>query len=142
MTGFEAQARVDVDATPERVWQALTDPDEIAQYMFGSRVETDWQPGSPITWSGEYDGRPYQDKGEVLEAVPGKRLAVTHYSALGGDADVPENYHTVRYELVATGNGTTLTLTQDGSTSEEQAHQFSRNWQGMLDGLRQVVERG
>jgi uncharacterized protein YndB with AHSA1/START domain len=142
MTGFEAQARGDVDATPERVWQALTDPDEIAQYMFGSRVETDWQPGSPITWSGEYDGRPYQDKGEVLEAVPGKRLAVTHYSALGGDADLPENYHTVRYELAATGSGTTLTLTQDGSTSEEQARQFSRNWQGMLDGLRQVVERG
>jgi uncharacterized protein YndB with AHSA1/START domain len=137
-----APARVAVAATPERVWQALTDPDEIAQYMFGSRVETDWQPGSPITWSGEYDGRPYQDKGEVLEAVPGKRLAVTHYSALGGDADLPENYHTVRYELAATGSGTTLTLTQDGSTSEEQARQFSRNWQGMLDGLRQVVERG
>lgn len=142
MTGFVAHARVDVDAPPERVWEALTDPEEIAQYMMGSRVETDWQPGSPITWSGEYDGRPYQDKGEVLEAVPGERLAVTHYSALGGDADVPENYHTIRYELAASGDGTTLTLTQDGNTSEEQARQFSRNWQGMLDGLKQTVERG
>ena len=68
MTGFVAHARVDVDAPPERVWEALTDPEEIAQYMMGSRVETDWRPGSPITWSGEYDGRPYQDKGEVFEA--------------------------------------------------------------------------
>ncbi len=140
MTGLEAHAAVDVSAPPERVWQALTDPAEIAQYMMGSRVESDWRPGSPITWSGEVQGRPYQDRGEVLEVEPGRRLAVTHWSPLTGEEDVPENYHTIRYDLAPTDGGTTLTLRQDGCDSEEQARQFSANWQGMLEGLKQVAE--
>jgi len=42
MAGFEATARTEVAAPPERVWTAMTDPDQVAQYMMGSRVETDW----------------------------------------------------------------------------------------------------
>jgi uncharacterized protein YndB with AHSA1/START domain len=124
------------------VWQALTDPDEIARYMMGSRVETTWEPGSPITWSGEWQGRPYQDRGEVLEAEPARRLSVTHWSPLTGEDDAPENYHTVRYELAPADGGTRVVLDQDGCTSRDQAEQFSRNWQGMLDGLKRVVETG
>ena len=140
MTGLEAHAAVDVSAPAERVWQALTDPAEIARYMMGSRVETDWRPGSPITWSGEMQGRSYQDRGEVLEVEPGRRLTVTHWSPLGGEEDAPENYHTIRYELAPTDGGTRLTLSQDGCDSEDQAREFSQNWQGMLEGLKQVAE--
>ena len=142
MTGHVATARTEVAATPDRVWQAMTDPDQIAEYMMGSRVDTDWQVGSPITWSGEFDGKPYQDKGEVLEVQPGKVLEVTHYSPLMGEEDRPESYHRVRYELSGTGDGTVVALTQDGCDSEEQAQQFSQNWQGMLDGLKKVAESG
>jgi len=142
MTGFEAVARSEIAASPERVWNAMTEPDQVAQYMMGSRVEIDWKSGSPITWSGEWEGKPYQDKGEVLAAVPGRLLEVTHYSPLTGDEDVPESYHTLRYELCRGGSGTAVTLTQDGCNSEEQAKQFSQNWQGMLDGLKKVAEGG
>ena len=78
----------------------------------------------------------------MLEAEPGSRLVLTHFSPLMGGDDVPENYHTLRYELSDSGVGTSLSLTQDNNSSEEQAAQFSKNWQGMLDGLKQVVERG
>jgi uncharacterized protein YndB with AHSA1/START domain len=140
MTGYEVTASVDVEAAPDRVWAALTDPDQIAGWMMGSRVESDWEVGSPITWSGEMDGKPYQDKGEVLEVEPDTRLSVTHYSPLMGAEDVPESYHTVTYDLAPSGDGTTVRLTQDGCESEEQAEQFSQNWQGMLDGLKKVAE--
>jgi uncharacterized protein YndB with AHSA1/START domain len=140
MAGFTATAATQVDATPERVWAALTEPEQIAAYMGGSRVTTTWEVGAPITWEGEYDGRAYQDKGEVLAHDPPRRLSVTHYSPLMGQADEPENYHTLVYTLTSSGEGTLLELTQDGCDSEEQAAQFSANWQGMLNGLKAHVE--
>ena len=140
MTEHVATARTTIDADPDRVWRAMTDPKLIAQYMMGSEVESDWQPGSTITWTGEWEGKAYQDKGEVLQVEPGRLLEVTHYSPMTGADDVPESYHTLRYELTPSGHGTEVTLTQDGCDSAEQAEQFSQNWQGMLDGLKKVAE--
>jgi uncharacterized protein YndB with AHSA1/START domain len=140
MSGHEATASTEIAASPEQVWQALTDPEQIAAYMMGARVATDWEVGSPITWSGEFQGRPYQDKGEVLTYDAPHTLSVTHFSALSGDEDVPANYHTLVYTLTPDGDGTRLELTQDGNDSEEQAEQFSANWQGMLDGLKALVD--
>jgi uncharacterized protein YndB with AHSA1/START domain len=140
MTGHVATARTEIQAPPERVWDAMTDPAQVADYMMGSQVESDYVPGSPITWSGQWEGKPYQDKGEVLQAEPGRLLEVTHYSPLTGAADVPENYHTVRYELQSSDDVTTVTLTQDGCADAEQAEQFSQSWQGMLEGMKKVAE--
>ena len=140
MSGFVSTAEVDVAATPERVWDALTEPEQIAAYMMGSKVTTTWDVGAPITWEGEYDGRPYQDKGEVLAYDEPQLLSMTHYSALSGQPDEPASYHTIAYKLTATDAGTHVTLTQDGNESQEQADQFAQNWQGMLDGLKARVE--
>jgi len=140
MAGFTATAQTDVAATPERVWAALTKPEQIAAYMQGSRVTTTWHVGSSITWDGEYDGRPYQDKGKVLTYDEPHVLSVTHYSPMLGQPDEPENYHTLVYVLTTSGDCTHLELTQDGCDSEEQAAQFSQNWQAMLDGLQAHVE--
>jgi len=139
MAGFTASAQTQVDAPPSRVWSALTDPAEIATYMEGALVETTWEVGSPITWSGDYQGRPYQDKGEVLAYDEPQLLSVTHYSPLLGLPDEPESYHTLVYVLTEHDGGTLLELTQDGCTDQAQAEQFSANWQQMLDGLKQQV---
>ena len=141
MTGHVAHAKVTVDATPQQAWQALTDPGEIRKWMVGTEVSTDWQVGSPITWRGEMNGKPYEDKGEVLEFDEPRRLSTTHYSPLMGQEDRPENYHTVTYTLTPTRDGrTTLALEQDGNESQEQAAQFSQSWQGMLESLKATVE--
>ena len=67
MTGIVATAETEITASPARVWSALTDPAQIKRYMFGSEVETDWEPGGTIIWKGEFQGRAYQDKGRVVE---------------------------------------------------------------------------
>lgn len=141
MSGKVATAAVDVDATPGRVWAALTDPTEIEKYMMGSQVETDWQVGSPIVWKGEYQGRRYEDKGEILGFEPGRRLAMTHFSPLSGAEDRPENYHHVVFELEDRIDKTHVSLRQDGNSSTEEAEHSSRNWQMMLEGLKNVVEK-
>jgi uncharacterized protein YndB with AHSA1/START domain len=140
MSGILAKAETEIEAPPSRVWEALTDPDQIKEYMFGSEVETSWEVGSPITWNGEYEGRPYQDKGEVLSYDEPRKLSVTHYSPLAGQEDKPENYHTLVYTLDEHNGGTRVSLTQDNCADEQEAEQFSANWQQMLDGLKAHVE--
>ena len=141
MAGHVATAQCEIDATPEKVWRALTDPELIKKYMFGSEVRTDWKPGSPITWQGEFEGRKYMDKGEIIAVEPGRRLEITHFSPLTGQEDRPENYHRVSYELQQTDGGTSLRLTQDNSSSAEEAEHSAATWQMMLDGLKKVAEK-
>jgi uncharacterized protein YndB with AHSA1/START domain len=140
MTGRVATAEAEINAPRSEVWRALTDPDQIEKYMFGSRVQTDWKPGSPITWTGEYEGRKYEDKGEILEVVQERRLKVTHFSPLSGEEDAPENYHTLVYELTENNGTTHVSLSQDNNSSEEAAQHSRENWEKMLGGLKEVVE--
>jgi uncharacterized protein YndB with AHSA1/START domain len=140
MTGRVATAEAEIDAPPSKVWRALTDPDQIQRYMFGSRVETDWKPGSRIIWKGEHDGKPYEDRGEILDVVKDRRLAVTHFSPLSGRADAPENYHTLVYELEEDGGKTHVSLSQDNNPTEEAAEHSRANWEKMLAALKELVE--
>ncbi len=128
-----------IDAPASEVWAALTLPDLIQRYMMGARVETSWAVGEPITWHGEWKGKPYVDKGVVTAFVPERALAVTHWSPLSSLPDTPENYHVVRYELRAEGAGTRVTLTQENlaGTSSEQSR---KNWLPVLEGLKNTAE--
>ena len=140
MSDFVAQAEVDIDASVDDVWTALTDPDKIKEYMMGSIVETDWEVGSPITWSGEWEGKAYQDKGEILAITPQKSLKVTHFSPLTGQDDKPENYHTLEYIIDGSDDSTRLSVTQDNNDSQEEADRLSEQWAMMLGGLKATAE--
>jgi uncharacterized protein YndB with AHSA1/START domain len=140
MTDHVATAQAEIDAPGERVWDALTDPEQIEQYMFGSRVSTDWKPGSPILWKGEYAGKAYEDKGKIVEVERPRRLALTHFSPLSGLEDRPENYHTLVYELQERNGKTRLSLSQDNNATQEAADHSRANWETMLTSLKKVVE--
>ncbi|MGO4533892.1 SRPBCC family protein [Leifsonia sp. 2MCAF36] len=135
-----ARADIHVDASRDRLWEALTDPDTIARFLFGSRVETDWREGSPITYHGEWDGKPYEDKGVILEFVPGDRLVTSYYSPLSGKPDEPASYQTVSYLLADDGDGTLVAITQDGCADDAEAERMGENWGMVLQTLKTVVE--
>jgi uncharacterized protein YndB with AHSA1/START domain len=140
VTDYIAQARIEIDAAPERVWAALTDPAEVSQYFFGTELVTDWQVGHPVRWRGEWQGKPYEDKGEVLTVEPPRRLRLTHFSPMTGQADVPENYHTISYELTPAGPATVLRLRQDNNADQAEADRSTETWQSVLAGLKQHIE--
>jgi len=135
-----AKATTTVDAPLSRVWEALTKPDLIKQYLFGTEVTTDWQVGSPITYTGEWEGKTYEDKGKILQIEPGKLIVSTFWSSLSGLPDVPENYKTVRYELSAEGGGTRLTITQDNNETQAEANHSEQNWKMVLEGMKKLLE--
>jgi uncharacterized protein YndB with AHSA1/START domain len=137
---FIAQANIITTAPVSKVWNALTDPELIKQYMFGTTVITDWKEGSSIIWKGEWQGKPYEDKGKIIKIESEKLLEVTHYSPLSGVSDIPENYHTVRYELTQEGDNTKILLTQDNNSSEQEKEHSETNWNMMLEGIKKLLE--
>ena len=137
---YTAKATSTINASVSKVWDALTKPELIKQYLFGTEVNTDWQVGSPITYRGVWEGKPYEDKGKVLEIEPRKRLVSTFWSALAGLPDTPENYKTVRYELAPEGDRTKLTITQDNNATQEEATEAEKNWRMVLDGIKKLLE--
>lgn len=140
MPNLVATASSTMNASPEQVWKALVTPAAITQYMFGTTVTSDFREGSPITWEGEWKGRPYKDKGVILASVPHRRLSYTHFSPLSGVPDIPENYHTVTIELSDAKPGTRVVLTQDRNATEEEKTHSEENWRMMLAGLKKFVE--
>ncbi len=140
--GLIAKASTTIDAPVARVWDALTNPEEIKKFMFGTEAVSEWKKGSPIVWKGNWQGKPYEDKGVILDIEPQRRLQYTHFSPLSGAADVPENYHTLTYELSEKGDTTLVTLSQDNNSTEAEVDHSQKMWEGMLASLKKVVEEG
>jgi len=138
---FEATSSVIINAEPAAIWAALADPEVLSQAFFGAKVETDWQPGSPITFTGEWQGKSFQDKGEIVKVEPNKMLQFTHFSPLTGQPDVPENYHTVTLELTPRGSDTELSISQTNAASEEEREHSEANWSQVLASLKKLTER-
>ena len=90
--GLIARASVTIAAPPADVWEALVTPAAIKASMFGATVTSDWIVGSPIVWTGEWQGRSYEDKGVILQIVRERVIEFSHFSSLAGAADLPENY--------------------------------------------------
>jgi uncharacterized protein YndB with AHSA1/START domain len=135
-----AKATIMLNAPATKVWEALTKPELVKQYLFGTDMITDWKVGSPIKYRGVWQGKAYEDKGKVVEYIPGKLIVSTFWSSLEGLPDTPENYKTVRYELSSQGSQTRLTITQDNNNSEADARHSEGNWQMVLEGIKKLVE--
>ena len=138
---YVAKAQTIINATADKVWNALTNPETIQKYMFGTTVVSDWKEGSKIIWKGEWEGKSYEDKGKILLLEDQKKLQYSHYSPLSGLHDNPENYHIVTIDLVKKDNEKTMvTLTQDNNPDEKTKDHSEKNWKMMLTSLKKLLE--
>lgn len=135
-----AKASIAISAPKSKVWDALVRPEAIKEYMFGTNVVTDWREGGPIIWKGEWQGKPYEDKGVVLQFKPGRTIQYSHFSPLTGLPDKPENYHKVTVELSGEGNQTLVTLVQDNNPTEQDREHSEQNWTMMLTAMKKFIE--
>jgi uncharacterized protein YndB with AHSA1/START domain len=129
-----------IDTPVSKAWKALTDPTLIKQYLFGTDAHSDWKKGSKITYTGVWDGKPYEDKGVIVDIVPEKLLHTTYYSPLSGKEDKPENYNNVIYELRPEKGKTVITIKQDNIDNEEGVEHMKKNWGMVLDSMKKVLE--
>jgi uncharacterized protein YndB with AHSA1/START domain len=139
-SGIETATSVRIEASVSRVWEALTNPDLIERWFFGVRTESEWREGSSIVHRGEYQGKPYEDRGTILEIRPERRLVHTHWSATSGLADAPENHQVVTWALEERGGSTELTVSETNLPSEEAKATSEQAWASALAALRVLLE--
>jgi uncharacterized protein YndB with AHSA1/START domain len=146
MGDFKPLIRVSeiVDASPSKVWRTATE--KTGLMFMGADVRTNWKEGHPISFKGEWKGKPFEDKGQVETFEPEKKLAFTHFSPMSGKPDRLESYNLVSIELEPKGNQTDVTLTQaihgdSDRPPRETIAEFEKNWRMMLGKLKQESER-
>jgi uncharacterized protein YndB with AHSA1/START domain/DNA-binding transcriptional ArsR family regulator len=133
-------AVVYIRATPEAIWRAITETDFTLRYFYGSRVESDWQPGSSyrMTIEGEL-----QIEGQILEVDPPRRLVQTWHGVWdeGMAADAPTR---VTWEIEdATPGVCKVTVVHDGLVAGSATlEQVSGGWPFILSGMKTLLETG
>ena len=131
-----------INAPADKVWDALTRPELIKQYFFGTEAVTDWKKGSPIFFRGVWNGTAYEDKGTILNVNPGRSVRYNYWSSMSGTEDIPENYANISYEVSPTeDDATVLTVTQDGFDTPEKREHSESSWDQVLEGLKKLVEQ-
>lgn len=129
-----------IRATPERIWQALTDSELVKRYYFGSVIESDFKPGSPIVYS-QADGGRTDIEGEILESDPPRRLV--HTFAARWDAFVNDPPTRVAWEITPMGESCLLSVTHDRFTEENATFASTKGgWPIILSGLKTLLETG
>jgi uncharacterized protein YndB with AHSA1/START domain/predicted transcriptional regulator len=129
-----------IKTSPERLWEAITDPDQRAKYSFGVRTESDWAAGS--AYEAVHPGAGVKiAEGENLEVDPPRRL-VQSFNALWSDDVKAEGTSRVTWEIAPIGDDSCrLTVTHD-QLREGANDELYGGWPMILSGLKTHLETG
>jgi uncharacterized protein YndB with AHSA1/START domain len=131
---------IHITADVAAVWDALTNPEKIKVYLFGTEAISTWQQGDIIIFQGEYKGQAYKDKGQIEQINPGQLLTYRYWSGFSGLPDIPENYCLVSYQLDQDGDQILLTLKQVGFANEEAQLHSVQGWSQVLKTIKEMTE--
>jgi uncharacterized protein YndB with AHSA1/START domain len=128
-----------IKTTPEKLWEAITDPGLRSRYSFGVRTESDYTPGSGYRASAN-DGAVEIAEGENLEVDPPRRL-VQSFGALWSDDVKAEGTSRVTWEIEPIGDSCRLVVTHD-QLREGANDELYGGWPMILSGLKTLLETG
>jgi uncharacterized protein YndB with AHSA1/START domain len=137
-----SRASVVINESSAAVWGALVSAAAAKKYFFGAEVESDWTEGSAITFTGEFRGNVYREKGTILRCSPEKMLQYSHWSDLEGSPDLPESYRTWTFRIAPEGTGVVLSVTEDNIPTEAKRARSDEFWSGVLSTIKEIVESG
>lgn len=132
-----------IAAPADLVWEALTDPDRMKEWMFHSAIEitTDWTVGGPFVIKGELHGIPFANRGRVLSFDRPVLIEYTHLSSASRLADEPEHYARIRFVLSAvSADETRLTIDISGAPSDVIHKHLAFYWNSTLEILKRHIE--
>jgi uncharacterized protein YndB with AHSA1/START domain len=134
---------IEISASTNDVWRAFTEPDKIAQWMGGARVESKWDLGGDITFTGEMANfnKTYRDRGTLLAIDREKLLKYSHWTEFSRLPDAPENRTVIMFSLDWTGVATRLTVRHERFYSEAAYKHSNFFWSFALADMKSALER-
>ena len=137
-----------INASPQKIWDALINPEKTKIYMFGCETVSDWKVGSQLLWKGNYEGKEMVFvKGDIFEIDDFKKLVYTVFDPNSTMEDIPQNYLTVSYELSVEDNQTLFSVTQgdynkvaEGEKRYKDSYNNGEGWNPILIQIKKLVE--
>jgi uncharacterized protein YndB with AHSA1/START domain len=138
MEKFIVKKQIALKAKPGQVWDALTNPEKTKQYFFNSKVYSNWEKGSEITFKGKFFFFiKFEMSGIILEIEPQKLLKYTLSNSKSSSTS------TVTDEITYENRITTLSITDDvgqGEGAEKRFKKSDKGWNKILAGLQDLIE--
>src|SRR5512145_998986 len=103
---LKLMASIDLNTSIDKIWFALTDKEMIRQYFWGTETNTDWKEGSPISFTGTWEGTTYEDKGYILKIEKEKIFKYSYWSSFWGTTYNTDDFSIITYEISKNGQHT------------------------------------
>lgn len=131
---------ININASAQKVWGALTKPGLVKQWQYGSDLLTDWKVGNEIRFRSEWEGKIFEQWGKILEVEPFELIKYSLFAPRPDLEDKPENYFVMTYLLTAENGRTKLQIIKEdhrpGAVQEEPQGEADP----MLNSLKTLVE--
>src|SRR5688572_30991905 len=131
-----------LNATPERVWEALTHPGMTKQYYYNCEVSCDWKTGSSVRWKGTYQGKELDAEGKILDIVPGRKIKYSGFDRMvEGDISRQGDIY-ITHEIIPHGAKTKLLTTIEHFEGDETRAEYAADlWDfDIMPRLQTLVE--
>jgi len=135
-----AEISITISAEKKAVWDALINPEMVKQYFFGCHLSTTWEPGTPIVFSGDWNGKLYEDKGIVLAFNHEEMLQFTYKSSHSKMEEVSGNDAVITYRVGGDNGHITVTIIQENIPDTKTRDQAIENWTIVLGKLKKLLE--
>ncbi|TGD56716.1 SRPBCC family protein [Flavobacterium humi] len=129
-----------IKASAENVWEALTKPEWVRQWQYGSDLITDWKAGSEIRFRNQWEDKIFEQWGRIIEVQPYSLLRYSLFFPRPGLEDKPENYFTMSYVLTEENKGTLLEIIKEDHRPEAVQEEPQGEENPVLKGLKDLIE--
>jgi uncharacterized protein YndB with AHSA1/START domain len=134
-------SKLNIEAPTSKVWDALTNPEKVKLWQYGSVLTTDWKEGGGIRFKTEWEGQTFEQWGTVLEVNPNHSLKYNLFAPRPGLEDKAENYFEMEYKLTEQDGNTLLHIIQEDNRpgAKQEAEQGEEN--PVLKMLKELLEK-
>lgn len=129
-----------LNAPIEKVWNALTKPELVKQWQYGSDLITDWKISNEIRFRNEWEGQVFEQWGTVLDVVPNQKIKYSLFFPRPELEDKPENYFIMSYILSEENQKTKLEIIQEDNRPGAVQEEPQGEENPILQGLKALIE--